>query len=87
VFLDLGSRSTIPDVPGLGAARPMTHVEALDLDPLPTHVIVLGEGMWTLNTRLRFELALEVPYRMVLGFFTFIVLCRDRVARLFARAR
>jgi hypothetical protein len=45
------------------------------------------EGMWTLNTRLRFELALDVPYRMVLGVFTFIVLCRDRVARLFARAR
>src|SRR4029453_6358483 len=32
VFLDLGSRSAIPDVPGLVAARPMTHVEALDLD-------------------------------------------------------
>jgi hypothetical protein len=29
-------------------------VEALDLDPLPSHVIVLGEGMWTLNSRLRF---------------------------------
>jgi pyruvate/2-oxoglutarate dehydrogenase complex dihydrolipoamide dehydrogenase (E3) component len=44
VFLDLGSRSTIPDIPGLAAARPMTHVEALDLDRLPEHVIVLGGG-------------------------------------------
>src|SRR5262249_31322803 len=26
VFLDLGTRATIPDVPGLGAARPLTHV-------------------------------------------------------------
>jgi pyruvate/2-oxoglutarate dehydrogenase complex dihydrolipoamide dehydrogenase (E3) component len=44
VFLDLGSRSVIPDIPGLAAARPMTHVEALDLDRLPEHVIVLGGG-------------------------------------------
>ena len=44
VFLDLGSRSTIPDVTGLSAAKPMTHVEALDLVRLPEHVIVLGGG-------------------------------------------
>jgi pyruvate/2-oxoglutarate dehydrogenase complex dihydrolipoamide dehydrogenase (E3) component len=44
VFLDLGSRSVIPDIPGLAAAKPMTHVEALDLDRLPEHVIVLGGG-------------------------------------------
>src|SRR5438270_7860276 len=44
VFLDLGSRSTIPDILGLAAAKPMTHVEALDLDRLPEHVIVLGGG-------------------------------------------
>src|SRR4029077_15720324 len=44
VFLDLGSRSVIPDIPGLTAAKPMTHVEALDLDRLPEHVIVLGGG-------------------------------------------
>ena len=44
VFLDLGSRSVIPDIPGLSASKPMTHVEALDLDRLPEHVIVLGGG-------------------------------------------
>ncbi len=44
VFLDLGSRSVIPDIPGLAAAKPMTHVEALDLDRLPEHIIVLGGG-------------------------------------------
>jgi pyruvate/2-oxoglutarate dehydrogenase complex dihydrolipoamide dehydrogenase (E3) component len=44
VFLDLGARSTIPDIPGLGTAKPMTHVEALDLQHLPEHVIVLGGG-------------------------------------------
>jgi pyruvate/2-oxoglutarate dehydrogenase complex dihydrolipoamide dehydrogenase (E3) component len=32
VFLCVGSRATIPDVPGLAAAGPMTHVEALNLE-------------------------------------------------------
>lgn len=44
VFLSLGSRAAIPDVPGLAEARPMTHVEALDLDRLPEHLVVLGGG-------------------------------------------
>lgn len=44
VFLDLGARAAIPDTPGLAAAKPMTHVEALDLERLPDHVIVLGGG-------------------------------------------
>jgi pyruvate/2-oxoglutarate dehydrogenase complex dihydrolipoamide dehydrogenase (E3) component len=44
VLLDLGSRAALPDIPGLAAAKPMTHVEALDLDRLPGHVIVLGGG-------------------------------------------
>jgi pyruvate/2-oxoglutarate dehydrogenase complex dihydrolipoamide dehydrogenase (E3) component len=44
VFLALGSRATMPDVPGLAAAQPMTHVEALDLDRLPQHLIVVGGG-------------------------------------------
>jgi len=44
VFLTLGSRATMPNVPGLAAAQPMTHVEALDLDHLPQHLIVLGGG-------------------------------------------
>jgi len=44
VFLDLGSRATVPELPGLRAANPMTHVEALDLDRLPEHLIVLGGG-------------------------------------------
>src|SRR6202050_5835629 len=35
VFLDLGSHSTMPNVPGLAASNPMTHIEALDLDRVP----------------------------------------------------
>jgi pyruvate/2-oxoglutarate dehydrogenase complex dihydrolipoamide dehydrogenase (E3) component len=44
VFLNLGTRAAIPDIPGLAAAKPMTHIEALDLDRLPEHLIVLGGG-------------------------------------------
>ena len=44
VFVNLGSRATIPDTPGLREARPMTHIEALDLKRRPDHLIVLGGG-------------------------------------------
>jgi len=44
VFLDVGTHATIPDVPGLAAAEPLTHIEALELDHLPSHLIVLGGG-------------------------------------------
>ncbi len=44
VFLDLGSRAAVPETPGLRAAEPMTHVEVLNLDRLPAHLIVLGGG-------------------------------------------
>lgn len=44
VFLNLGTHATVPDVPGLAAAAPLTHVEALELDRLPAHLIVLGGG-------------------------------------------
>ena len=44
VFLNTGTHATIPDVPGLEFARPLTHIEALELDYLPAHLIVLGGG-------------------------------------------
>ncbi|HEX9463595.1 MAG TPA: FAD-dependent oxidoreductase [Alphaproteobacteria bacterium] len=44
VFLDLGTRATVPGIPGLADAAPLTHVEALELDRLPEHLIVLGGG-------------------------------------------
>jgi pyruvate/2-oxoglutarate dehydrogenase complex dihydrolipoamide dehydrogenase (E3) component len=44
VFLDLGSHSAMPNVPGLAAANPMTHIEVLNLDQLPRHLIVIGGG-------------------------------------------
>jgi pyruvate/2-oxoglutarate dehydrogenase complex dihydrolipoamide dehydrogenase (E3) component len=42
VFVNVGTHATIPDIPGLAAAEPLTHIEALELDQLPSHVIVLG---------------------------------------------
>src|SRR5262249_45689993 len=44
VFLNLGTHAAIPDIPGLKGSQPLTHIEALDLDYLPTHLIVLGAG-------------------------------------------
>jgi pyruvate/2-oxoglutarate dehydrogenase complex dihydrolipoamide dehydrogenase (E3) component len=44
VFLNLGTRAAIPNVPGLEGARPLTHIEALELDYLPSHLVVLGGG-------------------------------------------
>src|SRR5580658_3857520 len=44
VFIDVGSHAAIPSVPGLTRAQPLTHIEALDLDYAPSHLIVLGGG-------------------------------------------
>ncbi len=44
VFLNLGTHAAVPDIPGLRAAEPLTHVEALELDRLPSHLLVLGGG-------------------------------------------
>ena len=44
IVLSVGSRSTIPDIPGLRVAQPMTHIEALNLQRLPESVAVVGGG-------------------------------------------
>src|SRR4249919_1610185 len=44
VFLNVGTHAAMPSVPGLEAARPLTHIEALELDYLPQHLIVIGGG-------------------------------------------
>jgi pyruvate/2-oxoglutarate dehydrogenase complex dihydrolipoamide dehydrogenase (E3) component len=43
-FLNLGTRAAIPQVPGLAESSPLTHIEALELDRLPEHLIVVGGG-------------------------------------------
>src|SRR5208283_4733283 len=44
VIIDTGSRARMDDTTGLAESRPLTHVEALDLDHLPEHLIILGGG-------------------------------------------
>jgi len=44
VALNLGTHATIPDIPGLAAAKPLTNIEALELDRLPDHLVVIGGG-------------------------------------------
>ena len=44
IFINVGTHAAIPDVPGLKAAKPLTPIEALELDYLPQHLIVIGGG-------------------------------------------
>ena len=44
VVIGTGSRATIEQIPGLAEADPLTHVEALDLDHVPEHLLIIGGG-------------------------------------------
>ncbi|WP_426435707.1 dihydrolipoyl dehydrogenase family protein [Bradyrhizobium genosp. P] len=44
VIVSTGSRAIIPEIAGLREAQPMTHVEELELDTLPGHLLILGGG-------------------------------------------
>jgi pyruvate/2-oxoglutarate dehydrogenase complex dihydrolipoamide dehydrogenase (E3) component len=44
IFLNLGTHASVPPVPGLKDAGPLTHIEILELDRLPEHLAVLGGG-------------------------------------------
>jgi pyruvate/2-oxoglutarate dehydrogenase complex dihydrolipoamide dehydrogenase (E3) component len=44
VFLNLGTYATVPGIPGLADAGPLTHIEILELGRLPEHLVVLGGG-------------------------------------------
>lgn len=44
IVLNLGTRATIEPVPGLAEAKPLTHIEALELDHIPGHLLILGGG-------------------------------------------
>ena len=44
VIIGAGTRATIEDIPGLSESNPLTHIEALELDHLPEHLLVLGGG-------------------------------------------
>ena len=44
VFLNLGTHAFIPDTPGLRESGPLTNIEALELDLVPEHLVVIGGG-------------------------------------------
>jgi pyruvate/2-oxoglutarate dehydrogenase complex dihydrolipoamide dehydrogenase (E3) component len=44
VVISTGSRATIDATPGLAEANPLTHIEALELDRVPEHILILGGG-------------------------------------------
>ncbi len=44
VIISTGTRASLEPLPGLAEAQPLTHVEALELDQIPEHLIVIGGG-------------------------------------------
>src|SRR6266404_9677712 len=44
VIVSTGTRAVIDSIPGLVDAQPLTHVEALELDVVPEHLLVIGGG-------------------------------------------
>ena len=44
VIVSTGTRAALEKIPGLAEAQPLTHIEALELDEIPEHVLVIGGG-------------------------------------------
>ena len=44
VIVSTGTRAASEPVPGLSDAQPLTHIEALELNEVPEHLIVIGGG-------------------------------------------
>jgi pyruvate/2-oxoglutarate dehydrogenase complex dihydrolipoamide dehydrogenase (E3) component len=44
VIVSTGTRARIEAIPGLAEAQPLTHIEALELDEVPKHLLVIGGG-------------------------------------------
>lgn len=44
VVINVGTHAAVPDVSGLAEARPLTHIEVLELEEAPPHLIILGGG-------------------------------------------
>ncbi|HEY1841190.1 MAG TPA: FAD-containing oxidoreductase [Mycobacterium sp.] len=42
IFLNVGGRAVVPDIPGLGDIGYLTNVSILELDTLPEHLVVVG---------------------------------------------
>ena len=44
VIISTGTRAVLDSIPSLADAQPLTHVEALELDEVPDHLLVIGGG-------------------------------------------
>ncbi len=44
VIVSTGTRAALKPIPGLIEAQPLTHIEALELDRVPDHLLVMGGG-------------------------------------------
>jgi pyruvate/2-oxoglutarate dehydrogenase complex dihydrolipoamide dehydrogenase (E3) component len=44
VIVSTGTRAALDTIPGLAEAEPLTHIEALELDCVPEHLLVIGGG-------------------------------------------
>src|SRR3712207_1051271 len=42
IFLNVGGRASIPDMPGVGRVDYLTNTSILKLDTLPQHLVVVG---------------------------------------------
>ncbi|MEM6108558.1 FAD-containing oxidoreductase [Mycobacterium sp. 050272] len=42
IFLNVGGRAVVPDIPGLADVDYLTNVSILELDTLPTHLVIVG---------------------------------------------
>lgn len=44
VIISTGTRAALEAIPGLAEAEPLTHIEALELNQVPEHLLVIGGG-------------------------------------------
>jgi pyruvate/2-oxoglutarate dehydrogenase complex dihydrolipoamide dehydrogenase (E3) component len=44
LMLNLGTHAAIPSIPGLVEAGPLTNIEALELNEVPDHLVIIGGG-------------------------------------------
>jgi len=44
VIISTGTSAAVEKIPGLAEAQPLTHIEALELDEIPEHLLVIGGG-------------------------------------------
>ena len=42
IFLNVGGRAVVPDIPGLADIDFLTNVSILELDTLPEHLVIVG---------------------------------------------